>query len=249
MPNTETSGVLAAERGLGRKTQKQRPGARRAHVPSQSTHWGCSSRRRYDTLLEVHGQEEMDRLGYLRVSPAFRVIALGLPVPPYAGTPLDPPLRSRFQCMAVDLQDSGELLGQLIATAPAAKRHRLEALVGFFEGLMGVGPRPLRASLRAWPCVLQPRRSRADAICTTVLCPLGHAPLPLCPRTQTRIRTKKMSGGGTTPPLGPTLPPTHPPPLPSHVKKHFFFGADVLCVPQGHVRGVSEQCTLNSTCL
>ena len=32
-----------------------------------------------------------------RVSPLFRVIALGLPVPEYPGYPIDPPLRSRFQ--------------------------------------------------------------------------------------------------------------------------------------------------------
>ncbi|OAD05698.1 hypothetical protein MUCCIDRAFT_137874, partial [Mucor lusitanicus CBS 277.49] len=32
-----------------------------------------------------------------KVSPRFLVFALGLPVPPYVGYPLDPPLRSRFQ--------------------------------------------------------------------------------------------------------------------------------------------------------
>ncbi len=31
------------------------------------------------------------------VHPDFRVIALGVPVPPFPGNPLDPPLRSRFQ--------------------------------------------------------------------------------------------------------------------------------------------------------
>ena len=31
--------------------------------------------------------------------------------------------------------------------------------------------------------------------------------------------------------------------------KRIFFGADVLCVPQGHVQGVSERFTLNSMCL
>ena len=31
------------------------------------------------------------------VHPQFRVIALGVPVPPFPGNPLDPPLRSRFQ--------------------------------------------------------------------------------------------------------------------------------------------------------
>lgn len=33
----------------------------------------------------------------VRVDEDFRVIALGLPSPPYQGHPLDPPLRSRFQ--------------------------------------------------------------------------------------------------------------------------------------------------------
>lgn len=37
----------------------------------------------------------------MRVSEEFRVIALGLPVPKYAGNPLDPPLRSRFQARDV----------------------------------------------------------------------------------------------------------------------------------------------------
>ena len=32
----------------------------------------------------------------VRVSERFRVIAIGLPVPPFPGFPLDPPLRSRF---------------------------------------------------------------------------------------------------------------------------------------------------------
>ena len=35
--------------------------------------------------------------GLLRVHEDFRVVALGLPVPAFAGFPLDPPLRSRFQ--------------------------------------------------------------------------------------------------------------------------------------------------------
>jgi MoxR-like ATPase len=38
----------------------------------------------------------------VKVDPGFRVIALGVPVPPYPGNPLDPPLRSRFQGRRVD---------------------------------------------------------------------------------------------------------------------------------------------------
>ena len=37
----------------------------------------------------------------VRVDEDFRVIALGLPSPPYQGHPLDPPLRSRFQAREI----------------------------------------------------------------------------------------------------------------------------------------------------
>ena len=48
-------------------------------------------------VLQEHGHEMLDDWKLTRVSDQFRVIALGLPVPPYHGNPLDPPLRSRFQ--------------------------------------------------------------------------------------------------------------------------------------------------------
>ena len=51
------------------------------------------------------------------------------------------------------------------------------------------------------------------------------------------------------PPAGPPPPRSNlPPPLPSYLKK-IFFGANVLCVPQGHVQGVSELFTLSSMSL
>ena len=43
------------------------------------------------------------RHGFERVSPLFVVIAIGVPSPPFRGHPLDPPLRSRFQCRKIDL--------------------------------------------------------------------------------------------------------------------------------------------------
>ncbi|KAJ3011525.1 UNVERIFIED_CONTAM: hypothetical protein HDU68_001637, partial [Siphonaria sp. JEL0065] len=52
---------------------------------------------RYDELLRDHSQTEMDSLGLIRASEKFQVIALGLPIPPFPGNPLDPPFRSRFQ--------------------------------------------------------------------------------------------------------------------------------------------------------
>ncbi|XP_039451313.1 von Willebrand factor A domain-containing protein 8 [Culex pipiens pallens] len=55
----------------------------------------------YDSLLERFNQEQLDKWGLVRVSEDFRVIALGLPVPKYRGSPLDPPLRSRFQARDV----------------------------------------------------------------------------------------------------------------------------------------------------
>lgn len=43
----------------------------------------------------------MSKWKITRASEKFRVIALGLPVPPYKGNPLDPPLRSRFQARTI----------------------------------------------------------------------------------------------------------------------------------------------------
>jgi MoxR-like ATPase len=56
------------------------------------------SARRYDMLSEP----EREAARAVRVHPQFRVIALGLPVPPFPGNPLDPPLRSRFQALRID---------------------------------------------------------------------------------------------------------------------------------------------------
>ena len=55
------------------------------------------SHTRYDELLANGENVE----GLVRVHPDFRVIALGLPVPPYPGNSLDPPLRSRFQARVI----------------------------------------------------------------------------------------------------------------------------------------------------
>ena len=47
------------------------------------------------------GSSGSDKTTLVAVHPDFRVVALALPVPPYAGRPLDPPLRSRFQSRSV----------------------------------------------------------------------------------------------------------------------------------------------------
>ncbi|RNF26831.1 putative heat shock protein HslVU, ATPase subunit HslU [Trypanosoma conorhini] len=56
-----------------------------------------------DALKHAAAQEELRRMGFIRVSEHFRVVGLTVPVPPYDGNPLDPPLRSRFQCLYVTI--------------------------------------------------------------------------------------------------------------------------------------------------
>lgn len=50
---------------------------------------------------QEYSEEELMKMNLVRVNEDFRVIALGLPSPPYQGHPLDPPLRSRFQARDV----------------------------------------------------------------------------------------------------------------------------------------------------
>ncbi|TPX69344.1 hypothetical protein SpCBS45565_g02584 [Spizellomyces sp. 'palustris'] len=57
---------------------------------------------RYDALLKNHTREELDSWQLVRASERFRVIALGVPIPPYPGNPLDPPFRSRFQVRYIE---------------------------------------------------------------------------------------------------------------------------------------------------
>ncbi|KAL7311976.1 hypothetical protein PS15m_009681 [Mucor circinelloides] len=49
-----------------------------------------------------------------KVSPRFLVFALGLPVPPYVGYPLDPPLRSRFQSRDVKSPEFKSQVDQML---------------------------------------------------------------------------------------------------------------------------------------
>ena len=55
----------------------------------------------------------LDSWRLVRASEQFLVIALGLPVPPYKGNPLDPPLRSRFQARHALAPPFPELLAEL----------------------------------------------------------------------------------------------------------------------------------------
>jgi MoxR-like ATPase len=69
---------------------------------------------RYDELLEQYTAEELDVRRLVRVSPYFRVIALGLPVPIFPGRSLDPPLRSRFQARSVPAAEADSLAREVL---------------------------------------------------------------------------------------------------------------------------------------
>lgn len=74
----------------------------------------------------------------MRVHENFRVVALGLPVPPFAGKPLDPPLRSRFQARLVPPVDAAAQLEAACAAAPSVPQHTLQTLVTFAESVKTV---------------------------------------------------------------------------------------------------------------
>ena len=68
----------------------------------------------------------MDKWRLVRVSEDFRVIALGLPVPKYTGSPLDPPLRSRFQARDVQHLAYGQQLDILLSQVRYYSINQLE---------------------------------------------------------------------------------------------------------------------------
>ncbi|XP_015436768.1 PREDICTED: von Willebrand factor A domain-containing protein 8 [Dufourea novaeangliae] len=83
---------------------------------------------RYDKLLEIHTQEELNAWRLVRVSEDFRVIALGLPSPQYPGHPLDPPLRSRFQGRHIpppNYEDQLEFLKKLVPNVDSGRLSQL----------------------------------------------------------------------------------------------------------------------------
>lgn len=52
---------------------------------------------RYQELLELQKSgKEINKWGLIKCDKNFRVIAIGLPVPPFSGAPLDPPFRFHF---------------------------------------------------------------------------------------------------------------------------------------------------------
>ncbi|KAI7879625.1 hypothetical protein K492DRAFT_208133 [Lichtheimia hyalospora FSU 10163] len=74
---------------------------------------------------KVDGYSKFDK-----VSDRFLVFALGLPVPPYIGYPLDPPLRSRFQSRDIRAPSFNTQVNQIMAlTDNKANRQLVERLV------------------------------------------------------------------------------------------------------------------------
>lgn len=86
---------------------------------------------RYDKLLETQTKEELDKMGLLRVSENFRVIALGLPTQKYKGTPLDPPFRSRFQSRNVSHYAYDEILTDLKENYPKVPLDKIKQIISF----------------------------------------------------------------------------------------------------------------------
>lgn len=77
---------------------------------------------RYQKMIE-RGE---DTTSFIPAHRDFRVIAIGTPVPPYPGYPLDPPFRSRFQSLYLDPLVTGKVLA---AQVPGADEKTLD-LVG-----------------------------------------------------------------------------------------------------------------------
>lgn len=67
----------------------------------------------------------------IRVHPDFWVIALGIPVPPYKGYPLDPPLRSRFQARVVEDIPFAEHRKRLLEKINGSEEIKINSLLSF----------------------------------------------------------------------------------------------------------------------
>ena len=93
--------------------------------------------KRYDNLVAGRSRlQHLQQLKLVRVHEDFRVVALGVPAPPFPGNPLDPPLRSRFQARFIDRVPLDALLFQLQTHyAPHASAECVEELLSFHEGL------------------------------------------------------------------------------------------------------------------
>ena len=106
---------------------------------------------RYEELLERHGVEQIQQWNLIRAHPDFFVIAIGLPVPPYYGNPLDPPLRSRFQARTEGIPRVGSQVCPLLLLS-----FLLFLLFLFLLLLLLLTMTPLIAHLSPSPRLLSP---------------------------------------------------------------------------------------------
>ena len=102
---------------------------------------------RYAELKARHGEDVVHSWHLIPAHPDFFVIAIGLPVPPYFGNPLDSPLRSRFQARTEGMPRVGSQLLRVRRVAPGVNSAVLGRVVvsmqcGGFD--VGVGRCMLR---------------------------------------------------------------------------------------------------------
>jgi len=91
-----------------------------------------------ETIQKLHSNEVGESARLIPVHPSFRVVALGLPVPPYHGRVLDPPLRSRFQSRFIDelsLEHALDCVNTSGFNAATGASEGLKAVAGVYEGL------------------------------------------------------------------------------------------------------------------
>ena len=91
---------------------------------------------RFLTRSDVVAQNPDFSSRLLAVNPAFRVVALGSPSPPYPGRALDPPLRSRFQSRYVEDLAVETLLGS--ADMSSLAQHDRQNILSFYGTVRGI---------------------------------------------------------------------------------------------------------------
>ena len=91
---------------------------------------------RYDQMTPQQRKES----NLVPVHPNFRVIALGVPVPPFPGNPLDPPLRSRFQGRRIEPAPRRGLITAIRETvAPSLPDNIAQNLCQYYRGIYALG--------------------------------------------------------------------------------------------------------------
>ncbi|KAI6205157.1 Von Willebrand factor A domain-containing protein 8 [Aphelenchoides besseyi] len=90
---------------------------------------------KFDKLLEKYDRNQLKKMNLERVSEDFIVFALGLPVPAFKGHSLDPPLRSRFQCLNMSTLPFKVTKELCEALAPNVEKSKLNKLLSLAYGL------------------------------------------------------------------------------------------------------------------